>query len=335
MRASLRIGACLSLTGRFARFGKQAALGLRVWRALVPDAVTLEIADDESRPDRLRSELARLVGSADLVLGPYSTNLMRAAAETARDRDALVWNHGGSGDDVETSAPGHVVSVLAPTSRYAVPFVERVAQVDPNSPLWLRPGRGSFGRQVIDGAEMTARRLGVPTVRVRAGEPLGAGDERWNLFCAGSFEEDVDAINQYSELDNPPRLLGAVAAGVHEFARSAERCEGIYGIAQWARGQMPEPQVGPPEAVFLKEYLQRAGGPPDYPAVQAAAAAALANHCAQAAGSVARNSLWAAATALRTTTMFGPFAVDPVSGAQVAHLPVLLRWTSDGLVPVR
>ena len=37
--------------------------------------------------------------------------------------DALLWNQGGAGDDVQRSCPGRIVSVLAPTTRYAVPFV--------------------------------------------------------------------------------------------------------------------------------------------------------------------------------------------------------------------
>jgi hypothetical protein len=71
---------------------------------------------------------------------------------------------------------------------------------------------------------------------------------------------------------------------------------------------------------------------PDYPAVQAAAAAVLATHCARTAGDVARSALWAAATSLRATTLFGPFGIDPTTGEQQDHRPVLTRWTAEGLV---
>ena len=48
----LRLGACLSLTGRYGRFGRQAAHGLRVWQRLAGDGVELEIEDDGSEPER-------------------------------------------------------------------------------------------------------------------------------------------------------------------------------------------------------------------------------------------------------------------------------------------
>ncbi len=49
---------------------------------------------------------------------------MRAAGEAMAEIDAVLWNQGGSGDDVQALCPGRIVSVLAPTSRYAVPFVQ-------------------------------------------------------------------------------------------------------------------------------------------------------------------------------------------------------------------
>jgi hypothetical protein len=69
---------------------------------------------------------------------------------------------------------------------------------------------------------------------------------------------------------------------------------------------------------------------PDYPAVQAVAGAVLATHCARQAGSVTRDALWAAACALDTSTLFGGFRIDPVTGAQVKHRTVLVRWGAEG-----
>ena len=52
MTPLLRLGACLSLTGRFGRFGRQAALGLETWRSLTGD-VELVIDDDRSETGAL------------------------------------------------------------------------------------------------------------------------------------------------------------------------------------------------------------------------------------------------------------------------------------------
>jgi hypothetical protein len=42
---------------------------------------------------------------SDLLLGPYFTVLRRAADDMAAEAGWLVWNHGGSGDDVERLTP--------------------------------------------------------------------------------------------------------------------------------------------------------------------------------------------------------------------------------------
>jgi hypothetical protein len=42
---------------------------------------------------------------SDLLLGPYFTVLRRAADDMAAKAGWPVWNHGGSGDDVETAHP--------------------------------------------------------------------------------------------------------------------------------------------------------------------------------------------------------------------------------------
>jgi hypothetical protein len=317
----LRVGAVLSLTGRFARFGAQAAHALRAWAELTPD-VEMVVEDDAGQPARLRRRLREL--RCDLLLGPYSTSLMRAAAVVAEDAGRLLWNHGGTGDDVQALAPGHVVSVPTPTRRYAEPYLRRLAVLPERAPLHLACGPGSFGPQVLAGARVAAERLGIPVLTDDGERP-----PVWDAFVAGTFEDDVALVTTL--LDAGARTIGSVAAGVREFADAAPRGADVLGVAQWVRSQAGRgvPTVGPSEEAFLAAYR---GPVPDYPAVQAAAAAALAVHCAQLAGSTARGDLWAAATGLRTSTLFGPFAVDPVTGTQVAHGMALVTRGPAGIV---
>src|SRR3954447_5702306 len=144
----LRLGACLSLTGRYGRFGRQAAHGLRAWQRLAGADVELEGEDDGSAPELFASRFPRVASRSDLLLGPYSTQLMRAAADAMSEIDNVLWNQGGSGDDVQALCKGRIVSVLAPTSRYALPFVGTRAAAGERVPLWVVRGRGRFGRQV-------------------------------------------------------------------------------------------------------------------------------------------------------------------------------------------
>ncbi len=336
MNGRLRIGACLSLSGRFAQFGRQAAQGLETWCSL-DGAAEILVEDDCSDRRTLEMVLPSVAARCDILLGPYSTQLMRVASRMAAESGWLVWNHGGSGDDVEGAQPGHVVSVLTPTSRYAEPFLLRLVG-EPGTPpdLCIVHGPGSFGRQVADGAEAVARRVGIRTVRVAADDqvpPPGISAE-WDLFSAGVFEQDAELVSKVLRSPAAPRRVCAVAAGVREFGRVVDDPDGVFGIAQWFPGSGRDVALGPPEDEFLGAYAARAGSVPDYPAVQVAAGAVIATRCARLAGGTSRDALWAAAADLETSTLFGGFRIDPENGAQVKHQTVLVQWADGEPRPV-
>lgn len=290
--------------------------------------------DDGSDPDRVAGALARVARGCELLLGPYSSELMRAAGRAMEDVDGLLWNHGGSGDDVQALCAGRIVSVLAPTSRYADPFVRARARDADRGSLWVVRGRGRFARQVAAGAVRQAKRVGTPVVDKRADERGAWRDdapETWDLFSVGTFEDDAAIVNDARSAPRSPRTICSVAAGVRDFATVVDDPAGVYGIAQWFPGRGARPEVGPTEREFVTAYRRVANASPDYPAVQAAAAGALALHCAHLAGSTERGGMWAAATGLDTTTLYGDFRIDPTTGVQLGHAPVLVRW--DGGEP--
>jgi len=329
----LRVGACLSLSGRYARFGSQAARALQAWAALDGDA-ELVIEDDRSDPAMLHALLPAVAAGCDVLLGPYSTQLTRVAGKMAAAAGWLVWNHGGAGDDVQAGCPGHAVSLPGPASRYAERFI--CDMVDgAGLELWIVQGAGSFGQQVADGAQQIAGQAGARTRRLRNGDAWPCPSGPWALVSAGTFEDDVQAVSQARRQRHPPRLIFSVAAGVREFAGQVDDPEGIYGASQWFPGSTTRAELGPPQDAFLAASAAVTGQPVDYPGVQAAAAAVIAAHCARQARSTARGQLWAQAAALDTTTLFGGFRIDPVTGAQVKHETVLVRWTSGGLALAR
>jgi hypothetical protein len=294
------------------------------------------VEDDHSDRRTLEAVLPGVAERCDILLGPYSTQLMRAAGRIAAESGWLIWNQGGSGDDVGEAHPGHVISVLTPTGRYAEPFLLKLASEPGGSgDLCIVQGPGSFGRQVAEGAEAMAHRLGIRTMRVSPDDqipPQGMSAD-WSLFSAGVFEQDAELVAKVLRLPESPCQVCAVAAGIREFGRAVDDPDGAFGIAQWFPGSNAAVSLGPSEADFVDAYAGPAGALPDYPAVQAAAGAVIATHCARLADSTSRDDLWAAAAELETSTFFGDFKVDPRSGAQVKHRTVLVRWQDSELVP--
>jgi branched-chain amino acid transport system substrate-binding protein len=332
----LRVSACLSLTGRFARFGTQVLNALQVWRSF-DGKIELIVEDDESSPQVVESVLPGLARRCDVLLGPYSTQLARIAGKIAAIENVVMWNHGGSGDDIQVARPGHVISILTPASRYADPFVRHLRANYNPARLLVNSGKGAFGKQVADGAIWSAERAGIDSLRVSRNNNMGwlpTSSSAWDLFTAGTFEDDVELIQGIQRSMERPRLVCAVAAGVREFAGEVQDVEGIYGVGQWFPGINQSPKLGPNEAAFLDAYSARFGSDPDYPAVQAAAGAVIAAHCVREAGSTAPVAVWRVAAALTTDTFFGSFKIDPSTGAQLGHRSALVRWTAGALSAV-
>ena len=84
----IRVGLSLSLTGPTAPAGKQVQVGLEIWRddvnakgGLLGRAVELVYYDDQANPANAPGIYAKLlsVDKVDLLIGPYSTNVIAAA----------------------------------------------------------------------------------------------------------------------------------------------------------------------------------------------------------------------------------------------------------------
>ena len=196
--------------------------------------------------------------------------------------------------------------------------------------------RSESVRHVTDGAQEIADRLGIRVVPSGSDgqiPPPGISAE-WDLFSAGVFEQDAETVGKALRLPVPPGQVCAIAAGVNEFRNVVDDPDGIFGIAQWFPGSGAEVELGPSEDDFIRSYASDSGAVPDYPAAQAVAGAIIAAHCAELAGSISRQDLWAAAADLEKSTLFGRFKIAPTTGVQVAHQMVLVRWAGGRLEPV-
>jgi len=313
----------LSLTGSYERQGADAAEGVRLW---AEDAgVRLVLVDDRSSKAAAVEAYAKWGGDDDveLLLSPYSSGLVRAVVPLAQVAGRLLWNHGGSADDL--AQPG-IVSMLAPASSYFGGVVDKAAahQVER---LLVVQGTGPFARAVAKGAAARASGHGLKAkvldaVAISTEEVAGVA-----LLAAGNFEHDVAVVRGLRERRQTPALLGAVAAGISAFGRElGNAAEGVLGPVQWWPGE-DTPTLGPSGADFAARFQQRTRREPSYPAAQAAAAGYLA-HAAHGQGMTANNMLgW------RTSTLLGEFALD-ANWRQVGHRITTIRWEDGRMIPL-
>lgn len=310
----LTAAATASLTGQFALQGKQAALGLEWWSAEA--GVALEIGDDGGSASAAAAAYGGwLDAGTDILFGPYGSGLVRSVVPLVTGAGAMLWNHGGSADDL---AQPLVVPLPAPASTYFRGAVELVAHLGLGD-IVLAVGRGSFAASVAAGALATATHIGLPVREIPLAEaraitaatPVGA------VMVVGTFEEDMAFVAELGT--DYPGLIACVAAGLLEFGeRLGPAAEGVLGPVQW----IPEaitPELGPSGTEFARRYQATFGSPPGYVAAQAAAAGFLAAEAHRLGLRPDDVRRW------RTSTLLGSFAVDK-SWRQIGYTARTVCW---------
>jgi ABC-type branched-subunit amino acid transport system substrate-binding protein len=312
----------LSLTGPFARQGRQAVAGLELWAEEAGVRLTV-IDDGGSRSAALRAYADWLDRGVDLLIGPYGSGLVRVVAPLVCDLGRLLWNHGGAADDL--ARPG-LVSLPAPASSYFEGAV-REAVTRRMDRLLVARGAGPFASAVTQGAVGCASGWGIDARTIMVGSLTAADAADAALLVVGRFEEDVAVIRRVRGWPRSPALLGAVAAGLPAFGEQlGPAAEDVFGPVQWWPSRR-RPQVGPSGADFAGRYRRRTGREPSYVAAQAAAAGYLA-HAAHHRGLAAETvRQW------RTSTLLGDFALDD-GWRQVGHRVRTIRWEHGRMVPV-
>jgi branched-chain amino acid transport system substrate-binding protein len=354
----IRIGLSLSLTGAYATMGRQAEAALALFVSdtnssggirLAGEAreVELHCADDASNPERCADIYRTFCADrhVDILLGPYSSGLTRIAAPFAERAAMLMVNHGGADDDIFSQSRRLLIGVLSPASDYFNGFVHLVAGLK----LWrkrlaiVRTTSG-FANAIGGGLEREcdqryARRRGV-RIRVKFAGKFDPESTSAKLFgalrrnrvnalvSAGSYEHDLAVMRAVITLPLNIPVLGCVAAGIEKFRTDlGEGAEGLVGPSQWEDQLQFRPDLGPRPRDFVRAMHAHAPNVAcDYPAAQAYAAALLSKAAIENAQSLDARKIRDAFSELRTTTFFGDFAIDRVTGRQIGHRVLLVQW---------
>jgi hypothetical protein len=276
-------------------------------------------------------------GRPDVVFGPYGSG---PAVAVAAASVGVVWNHGGATARLAWPAYPRVVNVLSPASCYLAAVLDTlVAEGLPaGSEIVLLHRDTGFGREVAHGSAVAARRLGLilHPVSFRPGqgpaalEGAPAGDV---LLSAGSFEDDVAIAGLGRQ--RRWRAMGLVAAGVEDLQQAiGARVEGLYGPCQWLADAAVGAADGPGADWFVQRYRDTTGTNPPYPAAAAFAAGIIWQRCSYDAQTIDPFRVLAVSQSLDTTTMFGRFRVDPLTGVQTGHQILVVQWQQGRRVVV-
>ncbi|HEX3409860.1 MAG TPA: amino acid ABC transporter substrate-binding protein [Candidatus Binataceae bacterium] len=356
------VGLSLPLSGEYSATGLQIETALRLFASDTNAAggvdlggerhqLQFEYRDDASRRDRVRDIYRWLCfeRGVDLIFGPYSTALTRVAAAVAGEARMLLINHGGAGDDLYPGdRPGQprplIAGILSPASDYMTGFVRLLATLK----FWRKrlaivAAKTPFARAVAAGAEHQSRvrRMWLHGVRLRlkyttrfdpdhTPTALRSALRRNRInavISAGGYEHDLAIMRLCAAHEANIPVLACVAAGVARFgADLADDAEGIVGPSQWEADADISPELGPSNRDFVRRMSALGIPDPDYPSAQAYAAGLVTLAALRMADSLDHALIRKALANLRTTTLFGDFAIDPSSGRQVGHKMLLVQW---------
>src|SRR5260370_13133106 len=131
-RPEITIGLSVSLSGKFYLQGQQTLQGARLWQSYInaqggivvqngeKRSVRLIWYDDRSQTSCVRKNVFRLLKDdrIDVLLGPYSSSLTMAVVEIAEEYKKVLWNHGGSSDEIFRHGLRYFVGIASPASDY-------------------------------------------------------------------------------------------------------------------------------------------------------------------------------------------------------------------------
>lgn len=347
------VGLSISLTGRFSFQGQQALDGIRLWESYIAAEggitvgaegrrpVRLIYYDDESRVRRAQQNALRLLRKdrVEVLLGPYSSGLTMAVAQVAEENRKLLWNHGGSSDEIFNRGLHYLVTTASPASDYlrGLPHWLATRTLPIRRICVLHSSKGSFASQVVRGIVEDVRSIGLHSVElVPLKSPLrnvdvvvrelrSIGPEV--LVLAGSFQDEVRIMQARHLWPDMLKEVVAVAAGVQAFYQKLKQgAERVIGPSQW------EPQVrfreiqGPNSNWFVRNFRQRFGQQPEYTAAGGFAIGLVLAECIRETGSLEDERLRKVAAALDFTTFYGKFRIDPRTGRQIGHRILLTQW---------
>jgi len=336
---SLRIGASMSLTGQYARTGKEVMNAYQLWAEQVNEKggvlgrkVEFVTYDDTSDPETAARLYEKLISEdkVDLILGPYSTPVTIAASTvTERHHFAMIVS-GASGTDIWARGYKYVFGMYTMAPFYmdgAVDIAKKngfhnVAVINENS---------AFSKDVVAAADKKAKDAGLDVVYteeyskdVRDLSPTltKARGANADMLIAGTYGDDATMIvRQLKDLGWMPKMVAlTIGPALPDFADSlGADAEFIMGATQW------EPSVKAPGVKeFAQAYQDKYGYAPGYHAAGGFGAAQLLQQALQQLGAVDNEKLRDMLATLETSTVFGAYKVD-ASGSQTAKPSYLIQ----------
>ena len=278
----IKIGLSLSLTGATAPAGRQVQAGLDIWRdhvnaagGLLGRPVELIYYDDQANPANAPGIYAKLMGidKVDLLIGPYSTNIIAAALPAIIQNKRMTIGIFGLGANKQYKYARYfsMNSQGASPRNYSRGLFELALEQQPKPRRVALVGADvEFSRNALDGARENAKELGFEVVYERTyplanteytaiARAMQAADAEV-VYAATLPVDTVGLVRASNEVQFRPKLYGGAFLGLLVTGIKQQLGPLINGLVN-NEFYIPAPSLQfAGTSAFLDEYQKRAAG---------------------------------------------------------------------------
>jgi branched-chain amino acid transport system substrate-binding protein len=347
-QSPIRIGASLSLTGTYAKLGKNQHEGyqlcikeLNAKGGLLGRKVDLVVYDDQSMPPTAVRLYEKLIteDKVDAVMGPYSSPVSEAAANVTEKYKKVMVAPLAATTSIFKKGRKYIFMVISPAEGYLDGLVDMASKRGLKTIAVINEDT-LFSKAAAAGAIEQAKKKGLQVVYQEA-YPKGNQDfsalltkiraANPDVIAAATYFDDAVALTrQMKELNVNPKMYGVTVGGdLPEFYDTLKQnAEFIYGATQWEH-TLPYP--GNQE--FFDTYKKEFGHEPSYHSAAGYAGCLIYAEAVRRANALDADRVREQLLKLETKTAFGEYKVD-ADGFQTAHKMVTFQWQGEKKVTV-
>ena len=346
----VRIGASLSLTGTYAKLGKNQHEGYQLCQkdlnakgGILGRKVEFVVYDDQSMPPTGVRLYEKLIteDKVDAVMGPYSSPITEAVANVSEKYKKVMVSPLAATTSIFKKEPRrkYIFMVISPAEVYLEGLIDMAAKRGLKTVVIVNEDT-LFSKAAAAGAADLAKKKGMQVVFQEA-YPKGNTDfsalltkikaTNPDVIAAATYFDDAVAMTrQMRELNVNPKMYGVTVGGdLPEFYDTLKgNAEYIYGATQW------EPVLNyPGNKEWFEAYKAEFKHEPSYHSAAGYAGCVIYAEGVKRAGSLEPDKVREALLKLEMRTMFGDYKVDQ-DGFQLAHKMVTFQWQKEKKVVV-
>jgi branched-chain amino acid transport system substrate-binding protein len=339
----IRIGASLSLTGTYAKLGKNQHEGYQLCEkdlnakgGLLGRKVQFVVYDDQSMPATAVRLYEKLIteDKVDAIMGPYSSPVTEAAVNVTEKYKKVMVAPLAATTSIFKKGRKYIFMVISPAEVYLEGLVDMAAKRGLKTVAVVNEDT-LFSKAAASGAVELAKKRGLQVVYTEA-YPKGNTDfsalltklkaTNADVLAAATYFDDAVALTrQMKELNVNPKMYGVTVGGdLPEFYDTLKQnAEYIYGATQW------EPTLPyPGNQEWFDAYKKEFGHDPSYHSAAGYAGCVIYAEAAKRANSLDADKVREQLLKLETRTIFGDYKVG-ADGFQVAHKMVTFQWQKE------